>query len=50
VQASSKSTFINAQLYSTCDYQERQKCEANLIKPMQTGIKGIDQTMQKEVG
>ena len=26
------------QLYSTCGKQEWQKCAANIIKPMQTGI------------
>jgi hypothetical protein len=37
IQAASQSTFINAQLYSTCDYRE-QKQAANIIKLMQTHI------------
>jgi hypothetical protein len=36
IQVASQSTCINAQLYSTCDYQEGQKNQLTLLKLMQT--------------
>jgi hypothetical protein len=43
IQASSQSTFINDQLYNTCD-EQNDKNAANIFKPMQTGINRNEET------